>query len=214
MIFSFSVTPPEILARTGQHLVLVGVALTIATAIAIPLGIFASRHPRFGRWVIGFSSVMQTIPSIALLGFLISVPLLGGIGVVPTVVALVLYSLLPIVRNTYTGIVGIDPAIREAAIGMGMTDLQLLVRVELPLAASVILAGVRVATVIGVGVAAIAAEIGAGGLGVLIFRGIFTVNNQLIMAGALPAACIALLADFGLGQLAKRWEIENRAETQ
>lgn len=152
---------------------------------------------------------MQTIPSLALFGLLIPVPILGGIGATPAIVALTLYSLLPIIRNTYTGITNVDPAIREAGRGMGMTNQELLLQVEIPLAMTVILAGVRVATVIAIGVATIAAAIGAGGLGELIFRGISAVNNQLLLAGAVPAALIALLADFAIGWLEGKLKIQN-----
>jgi osmoprotectant transport system permease protein len=155
--------------------------------------------------VLGLANVFQTIPSLALFGFLIPLPLLGGIGARTAIVALVLYALLPIVRNTYTGIAGIDPAVREAGRGMGMTDGELLRLVELPLAASVILAGIRVATVVGVGTATIAAAIGAGGLGVYIFRGVAVVDDRLILAGALPAALLALAADGLLGLLERRF---------
>jgi osmoprotectant transport system permease protein len=191
----------EILRHSGEHLILVVIAMTVAIAIGIPLGIFITRQPKFAPPILGLASALQTIPSLAIFGFLISVPFLGGIGKTPAIVALTLYALLPLIRNTYIGIQSIDPAIREAGRGMGMTDWQLLTRVELPLAAGVILAGIRVATVISVGIATIAAAIGGGGLGVFIFRGISTVNNQLILAGAIPAALIALGADFGLGLL-------------
>lgn len=190
---------PEILARTGEHLILVAISTGIAILAGIPLGILITRQPALTKPVLGFANAVQTVPSLALFGFLISVPLLGGIGNTPAIVALTLYSLLPIIRNTYTGITGVDPAIREAGRGMGMTDWQLLVQVEIPLATGVILAGVRVATVIAIGVATIAPATGAGGLGVFIFRGISVVNNQLILVGAVPAALIALLADFALG---------------
>jgi osmoprotectant transport system permease protein len=146
---------------------------------------------------------------LALFGLLIPVPIIGGIGAVPAIVALTVYSLLPIIRNTYTGITGVDPAIREAGRGMGMTDRQLLLQVEIPLAMGVILAGVRVATVIAIGIATIAAAIGAGGLGVFIFRGISVVNDQLILAGAVPAAVIALLADFVIGWLENKLKIKS-----
>jgi osmoprotectant transport system permease protein len=194
----------EILLRSGEHLILVGISMTVAIAIGIPLGILITRHPKFVAPILGIANALQTIPSLAIFGFLISVPFLGGIGKIPAIVALTLYALLPLIRNTYIGIQSIDPAIREAGRGMGMTDWQLLVQVELPLASGVILAGIRVATVISVGIATIAAAIGGGGLGVFIFRGISTVNNQLILAGAIPAAIIALCADFGLGLLEKR----------
>ena len=195
---------PEILTRTGEHLFLVGISIAIATLAGIPLGILITRKPVFIKPVLGFANVMQTVPSLALFGFLISVPLLGGIGNNPAIVALILYSLLPIIRNTYTGIIGVDPAVREAGRGMGMTDWQLLYQVEIPLALGVILAGVRVATVIAIGIATIAPAIGAGGLGVFIFRGISVVNNQLIFAGAIPAAALALLADFAIGWVEKQ----------
>lgn len=191
----------EILLRSGEHVFLVFVAILVATAIGLPLGILITRKPGLSQTVLTFANIVQTIPSLAMFGFLISVPLLGGIGKVPAMVALMLYSLLPIIRNTYTGITNVDPAVREAGRGMGMTDWQLLVQVEIPLALGVILAGIRVATVISVGIATIAAAIGAGGLGVFIFRGISMVNNDLILAGAVPAALMALLADFAIGWL-------------
>jgi osmoprotectant transport system permease protein len=199
---------PEILLHTGEHLVLVAIAMVVAISIGIPLGIFITRQPQLAQPVLGLANAIQTIPSLAIFGFLISVPFIGGIGTIPAVVALILYALLPIIRNTYIGINSVNPAIREAGKGMGMTDLQLLFQVEIPLAVGVILAGVRVATVISVGIATIAAAIGGGGLGVFIFRGISTVNNELILAGAIPAAFIALGADFGLGLLEKRLTLQ------
>lgn len=195
----------ELLEHTTEHLLLVLASMGIAVAIGFPLGIILTRKPAMGRWLLGFANVVQTVPSLALFGFLIPIPFIGGIGARTAIVALVLYSLLPIIRNTYTGIVGVDPAIREAGRGMGMTDSQLLWQVEIPLAMGVIFAGVRVATVIAVGVATIAAAIGAGGLGMYIFRGVSMVDNRLILAGAIPAALLALLADFGLGVLQKRF---------
>ena len=158
-----------------------------------------TRRASMRRWVLGAANVIQTVPSLVLFGFLIPVPLLGGIGSRTAVVALTLYALLPIIHNTYTGISGVDPAVIEAGRGMGMTDRQLLWKVEIPLSLAVILAGVRVATVISVGTATIAAAIGAGGLGTFIFRGLAMVNNQVILAGAIPAAVLALVADLGLG---------------
>ncbi|MBC5796160.1 MAG: glycine betaine ABC transporter substrate-binding protein [Sphaerospermopsis sp.] len=193
----------EIILRSGEHLILVAIAMIVAISIGIPLGIFITRKPKLAPPILGLANAIQTIPSLAIFGFLISVPFLGGIGKNPAIVALTLYALLPIIRNTYIGINGIDPAIKEAGIGMGMTDRELLFQVEIPLALGVILAGVRVATVISVGIATIAAAIGGGGLGIFIFRGISTVNNELILAGAIPAALIALGADFGLGFLEK-----------
>lgn len=200
----------EILQRTGEHLLLVGVAIGIATVISIPLGVLITRKQRWRQPVLVIANILQTIPSLALFGLLIPIPLIGGIGIVPAIVALTLYSFLPIIRNTYTGIIGVDPAIREAGRGMGMTDWQLLSQVEIPLAMGVILAGVRVATVIAIGIATIAAAIGAGGLGTLIFRGISVVNDQLILAGAVPAAAIALIADFGIGWLEQRLTVPSK----
>jgi osmoprotectant transport system permease protein len=184
-----------------QHLFLVVVATAIAVTLGVPLGLLLTRRPRLARPVIGFASVMQTVPSLALFGFLIPLPLLGGIGARTAIVALVLYALLPILRNTYTGILSVDPAVVEAGRGMGMTNWQRLQIVEIPLALPTILAGVRIATVVSVGVATIAAAVGAGGLGDYIFRGLSTVDNRLILAGAIPAALLAILADGSLGWL-------------
>lgn len=195
----------EALGLMGQHLLLVGVSTGIAVVIGLPLGILLTRHAAWRRPVLGLANVFQTIPSLALFGILIPLPLLGGIGARTAIVALVVYALLPVIRNTFTGIMQVDAAVREAGRGMGMTDGELLRLVELPLAAPVILAGVRVATVVGVGTATIAAAIGAGGLGVYIFRGVATVNDTLILAGALPAALLALAADGGLGAVERRW---------
>ncbi|WP_026735194.1 ABC transporter permease [Fischerella sp. PCC 9605] len=197
----------DILERTLEHLLLVVISIGIATIVSIPLGILITRQKSLRQPILGIANILQTIPSLALFGLLIPVPVIGGIGTNPAIIALSLYSLLPIIRNTYVGIIGVDPAIREAGRGMGMTDRQLLLQVEIPLAMGVILAGVRVATVIAIGIATIAAAIGAGGLGELIFRGITTVNNQLILAGAIPAAVIALLADLGIGWLEKQLKI-------
>jgi osmoprotectant transport system permease protein len=196
----------EVLGLLGQHVLLVLVSTTIAVVIGLPLGILLTRRPSWRGPVLGLANVFQTIPSLALFGFLIPLPLLGGIGARTAIVALVLYGLLPIVRNTYTGIAGVDPAVREAGRGMGMTDGELLRLVELPLAAGVILAGIRVATVVGVGTATIAAAIGAGGLGVYIFRGVAVVDDRLILAGALPAALLALAADGVLGLVERRFK--------
>ena len=197
----------EVLALTLEHSALVAAAMLIAVALGIPLGILVTRQQALRRWVLGIANIFQTVPSLALFGFLISVPLLGGIGGRSAIVALVLYALLPIIRNTYVGISGVDPAVVEAARGMGMTDRQLLWQVEIPLALGVILAGIRVATVTSVGVATIAAAIGAGGLGTYIFRGLSMVNNQIILAGAIPAALLALLADFSLGWAERRLRV-------
>src|SRR5579871_6546374 len=195
----------EIFQLTLEHLVMVGVSILIAAAIGLPLGILMTRHSRLSRPIMTVANVVQTVPSLALFGFLIPLPFIGGIGARTAIVALVLYSLLPIIRNTFTGISGVDPAIREAGRGMGMTDAQLLWRVEIPLAMGVIFAGIRVATVLCVGIATIAAAIGAGGLGMFIFRGVSMVDSRLLLAGAIPAAVLALLADFGLGALEKRF---------
>lgn len=193
----------EVLGLVGQHLSLVAISTAIAIVIGLPLGILLTRRPAWRAPVLGLANLFQTIPSLALFGFLIPLPFIGGIGATTAIVALVVYALLPIVRNTYTGIAGVDPAVREAGRGMGMTDWELLTLVELPLGFGVILAGVRVATVVSVGTATIAAAIGAGGLGVYIFRGVAMVNDTLILAGALPAALMALAAD-GLLGLAER----------
>jgi len=193
----------EISGLTLEHLWLVATSTLLAAAIGLPLGILLTRWPRLNRPVLGVSNVIQTIPSLALFGFLMPVPWLGERADRLAITALTAYALLPIIRNTYAGITGVDPGVREAARGLGMTNAQLLFQVELPLALGVILAGVRVATVITIGVATIAAAIGAGGLGEFIFRGVAMVNNQLILAGAVPAALLALLADVGLGFIEK-----------
>ena len=195
---------PDILRHSGQHLFLAVVATLIAALIGIPTGIFLTRKPRWSGSILGFANILQTVPSIALLGFLLSLPLVGGIGADSAIIALVLYALLPIIRNTYTGIISVDPAMKEAGRGMGMTDRQLLFLLEMPLASGVIFAGIRIAMVICIGVATIAAAIGAGGLGEFIFRGLSTVNNTLILAGAVPAALLAIIADLVLGSIEKR----------
>jgi osmoprotectant transport system permease protein len=195
----------EIAALAAQHLGLVAAASTIAIAIGVPLGLLLTRRPGLARPVLAASNVVQAIPSLALFGFLIPIPFLGGIGARTAIVALVVYSLLPILRNTYTGIRSVDPAVAEAASGLGMTDRQRLRSVELPLAFPFVLAGVRIAVVTGVGLATIAAAIGAGGLGVLIFRGVATVDHRLILAGAIPAAALALLCDAALSAAERRW---------
>jgi len=194
----------EIAALTGQHLLLVVASAAIAVAIGVPLGVVLTRRPRLSRPVLGAANVVQTIPSLALFGFLIPIPLLGGIGARTAIVALVVYGILPILQNTHAGIRSVDPAVVEAATGLGMTDRQRLLWVELPLAFPIVLAGVRIAVVVGIGLATIAAAIGAGGLGVLSYRGVATVDHRLILAGAVPAAVLALLADFLLGRLEKR----------
>jgi osmoprotectant transport system permease protein len=188
----------DIVDLTLEHLYLVGVSMGIAASLAIPVGILLTRRMVLQRWVLGFANVMQTVPSLALFGFLIPLPFLGGIGKHTAIVALVLYALLPILRNTLTGILAVDPTVRESAVAMGMTGRQLLWEVELPLASRTILAGVRIATVTTIGTATIAAAIGGGGLGVFIFRGLASVDTTLLLAGAVPAALIAVAADRGL----------------
>jgi osmoprotectant transport system permease protein len=191
----------ELALRTGQHIALVLVSTGASVLIGVPLGIALTRRVALRAPVLGLANVFQTIPSLALFGFLIP---FFGIGSGTAIAALVVYALLPVVRNTYTGIVGVDPGVREAGRGMGMTDWELLRFVELPLAVGVIMAGIRVATVVGIGIATIGAAIGAGGLGVFIFRGVSVVNYTLILAGALPTALLALLADGLLGRVERR----------
>lgn len=194
----------QILELTGEHLWLVGLSTLFATLIGIPLGIMVAHWPRLNKPILASANIIQTIPSLALFGFLLPVPWLGSRVDRLAILALTLYALLPIIRNTYAGIRGVDPAVIEAGRGMGLTESQLLFQVELPLAVSVILSGVRTAVVISVGLATIAAAIGAGGLGEFIFRGLAMVDNRVILAGAVPAAVLALLADFGVGWLEKR----------
>ena len=202
---------PELLDLTRDHVVLVVIAIAIAVAIGVPTGILLTRHRSLRTPVLGVANIMQTVPSLALFGFLIPLPFIGGIGARTALVALVLYSLLPIIRNTVTGILGVDPNVREAAVAMGMTSGQILRQVELPLAMGVIVTGIRVATVIAVGVTTIAAAVGAGGLGVYIFRGLRQYDNNLLLAGALSAALLALIADFLLGLLEQRFTFKAKA---
>ncbi|MBZ5597889.1 MAG: ABC transporter permease [Acidobacteriia bacterium] len=194
----------EVAELTLEHLWLVGVSTLLAVLVGIPLGILITRWPALNKPILGSANIIQTIPSLALFGFLLPAPWIGERADRLAILALTLYALLPLIRNTYTGIKGVDPAVVEAGRGMGMTDRQLLFQVELPLALGVIIAGVRVAAVISVGLATIAAAIGAGGLGEYIFRGLAMVNNQVILAGAIPAALLAILADISLGWLEKR----------
>lgn len=194
----------EVLELTLEHLWMVGWSIFFAVLIGIPLGILITRWPALNKPVLGSANIIQTIPSLALFGFLLPAPWIGARADRLAILALTLYALLPLIRNTYVGIKGVDPSVIEAGRGMGMTGSQLLWQVELPLALGVIIAGVRVATVICVGLATIAAAIGAGGLGEYIFRGLAMVNNQVILAGAIPAAAMALLADVSLGWLEKR----------
>ncbi|MEP6818988.1 MAG: ABC transporter permease/substrate-binding protein [bacterium] len=201
---------PELLQHLREHLWLVFVSTLIAVAIGLPTGILLTRKKSLRGPILGIANVMQTIPSLALFGFLIPLPFIGGIGARTAIVALVLYSLLPIIRNTVTGILGVDPNVREAAVAMGMTGSQVLWQVELPLAMAVIITGVRVALVIAIGVTTIAAAVGAGGLGVFIFRGIRQFDNNLLLAGAVPAALLALTADFGLGLVERYFSVTRR----
>jgi osmoprotectant transport system permease protein len=201
----------EIASLTFEHLWMVTVSTLLAVAFGIPLGILITRRPVLYKPVIAIANIIQTVPSLALFGFLLPAPWIGERAGRLAVLALMLYALLPLIRNTYVGIKGVDVAIVEAARGMGMTDRQLLFQVELPLAASVILAGIRVAVVLSVGLATIAAAIGAGGLGELIFRGLSMVNNSVILAGAIPAALMALLADVVLGWLERRFTPQRAA---
>lgn len=197
----------DILELTSEHIVLVVVSMLCAIAISVPAGVLLTRRAVLRPWVLGFANIMQTIPSLALFGFLIPVPFIGGIGKRTAIVALVLYALLPIMRNTLTGILGVDPAVRESAIAMGMTGRQLLWQVELPLALRTIMGGIRIATVTTVGTATIAALIGGGGLGALIIRGIQSLDTTLILAGAVPAAVLALICDGGLGWIEKHFAV-------
>lgn len=191
----------EIARATGEHVLIVVAAIVAATAAGIPIGVACVRSPRAGRVVLRIVDVVQTIPSLALFGLLIPLPFIGGIGIRTAIVALILYSLLPIVRNTMTGITGIDPLIREASMVLGMSDRQRMMEVELPLALPSIFGGLRIATVLAIGVATIAAAIGGGGLGTLIFRGVAMVDSTRILAGAVPAAILALIADLLFGAL-------------
>ena len=196
----------EVVTLTLEHIWLVGLSTLFAVAVGLPLGVLLTRRPALARPVLGGTNILQTIPSLAMFGFLMPLPWLGERAARMTILALTLYALLPILRNTYTGILGVDRSVVEAGRGMGLTDQQLLLRVELPLALGVIVAGVRVAAVISVGTATIAAAVGAGGLGEFIFRGVAMVNNQLILAGAIPAAALAILADQTLGLIERRLE--------
>ena len=188
----------ELLTLTTEHVVLVGMAMFLAALVAIPLGVFLSRCAGPRRWTLEVVNVVQTIPSLALFGFLIPLPLAGGIGPHTAIIALVLYALLPMLRNTVTGILSVDAHVRDSATALGMTTRERLWQVELPLAAPTILAGVRIATVTTIGTATIAAAIGAGGLGVFIFRGLAAVDSGLLLAGAIPSAVMAIAADRGL----------------
>jgi osmoprotectant transport system permease protein len=197
----------DIFQATLTHLTLVSISMFIAIAIAVPLGMFVVQRPALRSIALGVASILQTIPSLALFGFLIPIPFIGGIGARTAIIALVLYALLPILRNTYVGLTNIDPSVLQAAEAMGMTETQILWRVRLPLALSIILAGIRTATIITIGVATIAAAIGAGGLGTFIFRGVAMVNDAVILAGAIPAALLAIIADGLLALLERRLKV-------
>jgi osmoprotectant transport system permease protein len=194
----------DVATLTMEHIVLVASSAGIAIVIGVGIGILSTRHARVRRVSIAVANVFQTIPSLALFGFLLPIPLIGGIGKRTAIISLVLYSLLPILRNTIVGITGVDARLREAAVAMGMTDGQLLRLVELPLAMPTILAGIRVALVTNIGTAVIAAVIGGGGLGVLIFRGVASVDTTAILAGAIPAAVLALTVDAAMGLLERK----------
>jgi osmoprotectant transport system permease protein len=194
----------EIALLTVEHLWLVLVSVAMAVAIAVPAGVLATRRAAMRRWTAGLVNIVQTVPSLALFGFLLPLPLIGGIGKRTAIIALILYGLLPIVRNTLVGILGVDRGVRDSAVAMGMTNRQLLWQVELPLAFPAILAGIRIATVATIGTATIAAAIGAGGLGTFIFRGIAMVDTRTVLAGAIPSAAMALIADEVLGWFERR----------
>ena len=197
----------QIATLTIEHLWLSGAAMLFATAIAVPAGIWLTRSPRWAKPVIGIANILQTIPSLAMFGFLLPLPWLGERAARIAIVALTAYALLPILRNTYAGIRGIDASIIEVARALGLTNSQRLFKVELPLATPFILAGLRTATVTCIGIATIAAAVGAGGLGELIFRGVASVDNRLVLAGAIPAALLALAADAALGWLEHRFTV-------
>jgi len=197
----------QIFELTLEHLWLTGAAMLFATAISVPTGVWLTRSPRWAKPVLALANILQTIPSLAMFGFLLPLPWLGERAARIAIVALTAYALLPILRNTYAGIQGIDPSVIEVARALGLTGTQRLFKVELPLAVPVILAGLRTATVTCVGIATIAAAVGAGGLGELIFRGVASVDNRLVLAGAIPAALLALAADGLLGLLEHRLRV-------
>jgi len=201
LINTFIQRKGDIWVAFQEHLLLSGIAMLIAIIVAVPVGIFLTRYRRLAEPIIGIAAIIQTIPSLALLGFMLPV---FGIGKVPAIIALTLYALLPILRNTYTGILGVDPALVDAGRGMGMTSRQILVMVELPLTLPIIMAGIRTATVLTIGVAALATFIGAGGLGDLIDRGLRVADKNLILTGAIPAAILAILFDLGLRKLEEK----------
>jgi osmoprotectant transport system permease protein len=212
-LFTFWMTHRgELAVLLSQHVLLVAISTFVAIAIGLPLGIFAARRPRLAAPLVGLANIVQTVPSLAMFGFLLPVPLIGGVGARAAIVVLILYGLLPIVRTTIAGLNGIDPSVREAAVAMGMRPRELLRLIELPLAMPSIVAGIRVAAVVGVGSATIAAAIGAGGLGEYIYRGLSMVDSTVILAGAIPAALLALAVDGGLLWLERR--LLSRRHTQ
>lgn len=198
LLNTFMSRKSDIWVAFQEHIFLAGIAMLIAIAIAVPLGIILTRYKKFAEPIIGITAIIQTVPSLALLGFMLPI---FGIGKVPAIIALTLYALLPILRNTYTGIIGVDPALVDAGKGMGMTSRQILFMVELPLTLPILMAGIRTATVLTIGVAALATFIGAGGLGDLITRGLNVMDKNLILAGAIPAAILAIVFDFALKKL-------------
>lgn len=204
----------EVAGLLGQHILLVVASTVAAAAIGVPLGVFASRRPRLASPLMAIASIVQTVPSLAMFGFLLPVPLVGGVGARAALVVLILYGVLPIVRTTITGLRGIDPSIREAGTAMGMTPRELLRQVELPLASPSIVAGIRVAAVVGVGSATIAAAIGAGGLGEYIYRGLSMVDTTVILAGAIPAAALALVVDASLLGLERQLSARRRSRSR
>jgi osmoprotectant transport system permease protein len=195
----------EIVRLSAEHLWLVAIAVFVAVVIAAPSAVILVRRARLRRWTLGVVNVVQTVPSLAVFGFLLPLPFLGGVGKTTAIVALILYALLPILRNMVVGILGVDPGVRESAVAMGMTGSQILWGVELPLAFPTILAGIRIATVTTIGTATIAAAIGGGGLGTFVFRGIAMADTKTILAGAVPAALMAIAADEALGWIERRF---------
>ena len=197
--------PAEIVRLSAEHLWLVAVAVFVAVVIAAPSAVILTRHAQLRRWTLGVVNVVQTVPSLAVFGFLLPIPFLGGVGKTTAIVALILYALLPILRNTVVGILGVDAGVRESAVAMGMTGGQILWGVEMPLAFPTILAVIRIATVTTIGTATIAAAIGGGGLGTFVFRGIAMADTNTILAGAVPAALMAIAADEALGWIERRY---------
>src|SRR5216117_2619859 len=204
----------ELAGLVAQHVLIVAISTMVAVAIGVPLGVFAARRPRLSAPIVGIANIVQTVPSLAMFGFLLPVPLVGGVGARAAVVVLILYGLLPIVRTTIAGLKGIDPSVREAGVAMGMSPRELLRQVELPLALPSIVAGVRVAAVVGVGSATIAAAIGAGGLGAYIYRGLSMVDSTVILAGAVPAALLALSVDGALLWLERQLSARRRSRSR